>query len=222
MRRKMKNGLFIVFDGIDGSGKSSQISILVNTLRDSGYEVVQSREPTNGHWGSLVRASAKSGRLPFDEELEYLIKDRQEHIKNVIKPALKEGKIVLLDRYYYSTIAYQGSRCNDAGAIKDIVLSQKFLVPDLTIVFDIQVPIALSRIKNKRGDIPNEFEKSDALEAVRKIYLELCTSQSEIIKIDSNKSEIAIQNEILKLFNEVLLIQKSDKTSCQHFLKDTK
>ena len=208
----MGNGIFIVVDGIDGAGKTTQVNLLSEALQNIGVGIIQSKEPTDGQWGKLIRSSAITGRLPFDEELEYLLRDREEHIKNVIAPALSEGKIVIVDRYYYSTIAYQGSRCNEVASIKTKVLGKQFLVPDLAIVFDLPVDVALSRIKHVRGDIPNEFEKAESLEIIRQIFLELSETQPEIKKIDSTNGINFLHSEIMNLFKIQLMEKNCSKS----------
>ena len=106
-------GLFIVLEGIDGTGKSSHAKRLASYFSSLGREVVLSREPTDGPWGRKLRDSASTGRLEPAEELEYFLRDRREHVEKLIRPALAEGKVVILDRYYFSTMAYLGARAFD-------------------------------------------------------------------------------------------------------------
>src|SRR5260370_25230495 len=96
--------ILIAIEGIDGAGKTTQVERLAQALRVVGQELVISKEPTNGRWGKKIRESAANGRLPLKEELKAFINDRTEHVRNVIQPALDTGKIVILDRYFYSTI----------------------------------------------------------------------------------------------------------------------
>jgi dTMP kinase len=106
-----KPGLFIVLEGIDGCGKSTQVELLAKRLSRRGKKVVTLSEPTAGRWGQKIREAARhKDSLSPAEELELFIKDRKEDIKNNIKPALESGQIVILDRYFYSTLAYQGAR----------------------------------------------------------------------------------------------------------------
>ena len=102
-------GLLIAFDGIDGASKTTQVALLADFLASKG-ETIRSKEPTDGKWGQIIRNAAANGRLPLEEELRVLIEDRKEHVRDLILPALSKGKAVILDRYFYSTIAYQGSR----------------------------------------------------------------------------------------------------------------
>lgn len=165
------SGLFIVLEGIDGTGKSTQTRQLADWFRSLGREVVESREPTDGPWGRQLRASAATGRLSPEEELELFLRDRREHVEQVIQPALTEGKVVILDRYYFSTMAYQGARGFDPVEIRR--RNEVFApVPDLLFILDLDVDAALERI-GVRGDRANEFEKRDSLEKCREIFLSL-------------------------------------------------
>ena len=107
----MNRGRLIAFEGIDGSGKSTQLVALEAALRADGRDVVSTREPTDGSWGRRIRAMARSGaRVEAAEELRWFVEDRREHVASLIRPALAAGRVVLTDRYYLSTVAYQGAR----------------------------------------------------------------------------------------------------------------
>jgi dTMP kinase len=167
----MNHGLFIVIEGIDGTGKSTQVKRLGDWFESQGREVVLSREPTAGPWGSKVRESAASGRLSAAEELQCFLNDRAEHVRELIRPALAAGKVVILDRYYFSTMAYQGARGFDPVEIRR--RNEEFApVPDRLLIMDLDVDTALERI-GVRGDTANEFEKRDSLERCREIFLSL-------------------------------------------------
>jgi len=167
----MAEGLFIVIDGIDGTGKSTQTKRLAEWFRSQGREVVLSREPTDGPWGAKVRESAATGRLAPEEELEYFLKDRQQHVGELITPSLQAGKVVILDRYYFSTMAYQGARGFDPAEIR--ARNEAFApTPDLLLILDLDVDQALLRI-GVRGDTANEFEKRGNLEYCRNVFLSL-------------------------------------------------
>lgn len=167
----MPRGLFIVIEGIDGTGKSTQARRLGEWLASQGREVVLSREPTAGPWGQKVRESAATGRLSREDELEYFLNDRREHVAELIAPSLAAGKIVVLDRYYFSTMAYQGARGFDPAEIRR--KNEEFApVPDLLLIMDLAVDAALERI-GARGDTANEFEKRENLERCREIFLSL-------------------------------------------------
>lgn len=165
------SGLFIVIEGIDGTGKSTQARRLAAWLEAQGREVVVSREPTDGPWGRRLRESAASGRLSPAEELDHFLKDRRQHVEELIVPSLAAGKVVILDRYYFSTMAYQGCRGFDPAEIRR--LNEAFAPqPDLLLILDLDVDTALERI-GTRGDSANEFERRDALQRCREIFLSL-------------------------------------------------
>jgi dTMP kinase len=165
-----KPGRLIVVEGIDGAGKSTQVARLAQALRERGETVTTSREPTDGLWGRKIRASAVSGRMTLAEELAAFLEDRKEHVATVIRPALERGETVLLDRYYYSTIAYQGARGGDTGAIREAneAIAPK---PDLVLLIDFDPEAGLRRIRESRGGVPDEFEKLDELAAIRHLFL---------------------------------------------------
>ncbi len=167
----MTPGLFIVIEGIDGTGKSTQARRLAEWFARQGREVVLSREPTDGPWGKKLRESAATGRLSAHDELEYFLNDRREHVDNLIRPALAAGKVVILDRYYFSTMAYQGARGFDVSDIRQ--RNEAFAPrPDLLLILDLDVESAHARI-GVRGDSTNEFEKYENLTRCRQIFLSL-------------------------------------------------
>ena len=109
---------FIVFEGIDGSGKTTISTMLKSYFEGNGFKVVWSREPSDSVWGQKIRNLANSeDSIPIEEELNYFIEDRKIDLRDNIIPGLKEGKIVILDRYYYSNGCYQGARGLDVGRI---------------------------------------------------------------------------------------------------------
>lgn len=163
--------MFIVLEGIDGTGKSTQTRMLAEYLRQQGHEVIVSREPTDGPWGTQLRQSATTGRLSIEEELELFLKDRRQHVDELIRPALDAGKVVILDRYYFSTMAYQGARGVDPEEIRR--RNEAFApVPDVLIILDLDLDTALERI-GARGDTANEFEQRDSLQKCRDIFRSL-------------------------------------------------
>jgi dTMP kinase len=192
----MSQGLFIVIEGIDGTGKSTQSKRLAEWFRSCGREVVLSREPTDGPWGKKLRESATTGRLSAEEELECFLNDRREHVEMSIKPALAEGKIVILDRYYFSTMAYQGARGFDPAEIRR--RNEAFAPqPDLLLILDLSVESAHSRI-GARGDTANEFEHRDTLTRCREIFLSL-RDESFACVIDAEPSLNEVTADILSV-----------------------
>src|SRR4051812_3342691 len=105
MSRTIPNGFLVVIEGIDGAGKSTAAQRLSEYFDAQRLAWVRSKEPTDGPSGRKLRESGESGRLSLDDELELFIRDRRDHVANLIQPALQEGKVMLLDRYYFSTAA---------------------------------------------------------------------------------------------------------------------
>jgi dTMP kinase len=175
-------GKFIVFEGIDGSGKTSQLERAAEWLKKHNIPVFTNREPSSGRAGLRLRKSASSGRLTPEEEAELFLQDRRWNVENNLLPALNAGKIILQDRYYYSTIAYQGARGLDPDEIrrKNEAFAPR---PDLVLLFDLNPETALERIKKNRGETPNLFEKLDYLKRVHQVFLSL--QDSNIAKIDA-------------------------------------
>lgn len=163
--------MFIVFEGIDGTGKSTQARLLATHFRENGRDVIISREPTDGPHGTLLRSSASTGRLSPRQELETFIMDRRQHVAELIIPSLEAGKTVILDRYYFSSMAYQGARGFDPSEIRRE--NESFApIPDLLFILDLDVETALLRIGN-RGDNANEFEQRANLTRCREIFWSL-------------------------------------------------
>lgn len=192
-----KTGRLIVVEGIDGAGKSTQVKRLAEALRAAGRTVVASREPTDGPWGKKLRASAATGRMSLADELNAFIEDRREHVATLIRPALDRGEDVLLDRYYYSTIAYQGVRGGDVATIRSAneAIAPK---PALVLLIDFDPQLALTRISQSRGEVPNEFEKLDQLQAIRRIFLECAAAEPGIFRvIDGGRDPDAVFADLL-------------------------
>ena len=164
-----ESGILIAVEGIDGAGKTTQVQLLKEALQRAGETAVTSKEPTSGPWGRKIKASARNGRLSLEQELDAFIHDREEHVRDLIGPALREGKIIILDRYFYSTIAYQGSRGADVAAIKR-QMEELFPTPDMVVLLDLDPLIALRRISELRSESPNEFERVDGLNVARSIF----------------------------------------------------
>jgi dTMP kinase len=163
------NSILIAIEGIDGAGKTTQIKMLRKALEAAGVPVIASKEPTSGQWGKILKDSATSGRLSTEQELELFIKDRTEHVQNLIAPALHDGKVVLLDRYFYSTIAYQGSRGANFEAVK-AMMESLFPMPDAVFILDIDEHLSAHRIAHVRGEEPNHFEERGNLARAREIF----------------------------------------------------
>lgn len=197
----MQPGLFIVLEGIDGTGKSTQARRLGEWFESQGREVVLSREPTDGPWGRKLRESAATGRLSPQNELQYFLNDRRQHVEEKIAPALAAGKVVILDRYYFSTMAYQGARGFDPAEIRR--MNEEFApMPDLLLILDLDVDTAHARIGH-RGDSTNEFEKHESLTRCREIFLSL-KDETFARVIDSSGSLDEVSERIRKAVEQAL------------------
>jgi len=164
-------GFLLVLEGIDGAGKSTLARRLEGWCQTRGLSVVRSREPTDGPDGQTLRRTAQTGRLAPEEELALFLKDRGEHVATLIAPALARGEIVILDRYYFSTAAYQGARGLDAEGI--IRANEAFApVPDLVLLLDVEPGQSHARI-GSRGEGVDQFEGASYLAEVRRIFLSL-------------------------------------------------
>jgi dTMP kinase len=170
---KTQKSLLIVFEGIDGSGKTSLSKLLLSYLKKKEVDVIWFREPADSQWGKKIRELAEQKEsIPVAEELDYFIKDRQWNVTNNILPALEQNKIVVLDRYYFSTACYQGARGLDMAEI--IKRNTAFAPqPDCTFIIDVDVDTALERIRRSRSSAVKLFEKRDFLQKVRENYLKL-------------------------------------------------
>ena len=190
--------ILITIEGIDGVGKTTHAKMLADFLSGKGYDVVQLREPTNGFWGKKIKNLTKHGRnVTPKEECRWFLKDRMEDVQNNISPALKNGKIVIMDRYYYSTIAYQGALGLDINKIREE--NEKFAPkPDLVIILDVPPEVGLARITNNRKEKLNYFETLDYQSKVRELFLNM-KSYDNVEILDGNRSVEEAQQEIRKL-----------------------
>lgn len=170
-KKIVKGGLFIALEGIDGSGKSTQLICLKEKLEEEGYTVVITREPTEGYWGQKIRnlySAKEREKVSAEREVDYFVQDRAEDVTQTIQPALEEGKIVITDRYFYSNIAYQGAR----GIPLDFIIkrNEHFPRPDIVFYFDISPEAGIERIQSGRQEETNAFEKLDYLQKVQSIF----------------------------------------------------
>ncbi len=187
MKSILPGGFLVAVEGIDGAGKTTIAALLAQYCGERGILCMLSKEPTGLSFGQQMRESAKSGRLSAEEELDFFLKDRIEHYRRAIKPALEHGAIVILDRYYWSTAAYQGARGLSPDAICE-VNEAEVPKPDLVLLLDLAPEVGLGRIRS-RGDTPNDFEKLEALEISRKIFLHLHeTKRYPSVKIEATRS----------------------------------
>jgi dTMP kinase len=191
------SGILIAVEGIDGAGKTTQANLLAEFFTSAGEEIVRSKEPTDGPWGRKIRASAATGRMSPADELHAFTEDRKEHVRDLLLPALRAGKIVILDRYFYSTIAYQGANGLDAGTIAADMFAT-FPTPDAVLLVDVPPAVGLARIVEGRGEKPNAFEQLEHLQDVRQIFLALAAKHDNIAVIDGTQSIVAVRQALLR------------------------
>lgn len=186
----MERGLLIVFEGLDGCGKSTQLDLLCESLRAARHDVIVTKEPTDGPVGRRIREMARSHqRVTPEQELEWFMEDRREHVREILEPGLAAGAIVLSDRYWLSTVAYQGARGLDADAILRANESE-FPDPDLALIFEIPADEGLARVNARGGVAEPAFEELEFLTRAAEVFASLDRSWIERIDARSSVDEI--------------------------------
>lgn len=199
----MSKGILVAIEGIDGAGKTTQVNMLHQYYKNKGLHVAKFKEPTDGKYGQMIRGLAKNGRdnISPEYELELFIEDRKEDCEINIKPALDQKKLVIIDRYFISSVAYQGALGLDPKYI--LKENEKIaIIPDIVIILDCAVNIGLRRIQYSRGDTPNHFEKEDALEKSRQIFQQLQAPYIQLI--DSTPNEEVVFSNIKNIMNSIM------------------
>ncbi len=173
-------GLFIVLEGIDGSGTTTQVELLVQELRRRGLDARSTFEPTGRSIGAVIRqvlqhkmldAEGTPARLPWSSMALLFAADRLDHVENVVRPALAEGAVVVSDRYYLSSLAYQSATSPDGGQALEWLrsINSRAPAPDLTIVLDVPAELAESR-RAARGGEPELFETHELQKQLSALY----------------------------------------------------
>jgi dTMP kinase len=199
MTAMSNRGFFIVFEGVDGGGKSTQIKLLTDYFKDQGYDVEHHMEPTEGEIGSLLWTYMRSKNRSFNPETEALLfaADRIEHGK-AITQALNEGKVVISDRYLHSSLAYQGAAGVDVDWMKS--LNRHALKPDLVVLLDIDPGKSLNRVSDRDKTV---FEESEYLKKVRSEYLRYAEA-GELEVIDALQPIETVHAEIRMLVEKLV------------------
>jgi dTMP kinase len=198
----MQKNLFIAFEGIDGSGKSTQVKLLAHHLESTGHKVYCTSEPTNSPVGSLIRDIFKHKMEADDRVIAGLfVADRLDHLLNKtngILKKLKEGCTVITDRYYFSSYAYQGVHIPMDWVIAANSLSAELLRPDINIYIDISPEISMQRLQSRRNTI-ELYETIENLKNVRNNYMlafEQLKFQEHIFITEGNRSPEEIAEDI--------------------------
>ncbi|MFQ5759270.1 MAG: dTMP kinase, partial [Candidatus Bathyarchaeia archaeon] len=164
-----KRGAFICIEGLDASGKTTHAHRLVEDLRRKGFDAIYTTEPSPGEIGEFIRTYVlqRKKRVPSVVEALLFAVDRVDHVETEIKPALQRGKIVVCDRYMYSSLAYQGAAGLDLNWIREI--NKNALTPDLAIYIDVPPEVVVKRIKRKKS----VMERLPIQRKVQEIYMKL-------------------------------------------------
>jgi dTMP kinase len=203
------NGIFLTFEGLDGSGKTTQLRLLVNELRQRGFDVLSTCEPGGTILGKRLRESLLDEDCQVAPLAELLLfaADRAQHVQTLILPSLEKGKIVISDRYADATVAYQGAGRGFPSEIIDqtIELATGGLKPDLTLFFNLPTEESLSRTNSRvaEGFEQNRLDK-EAAEFHQKVceaYLQIAREEPERFRIVDAKGPI---NEIHKKVVEIV------------------
>ena len=192
-------GVLVNLEGIDGCGKSTQSKLLREKLEGEGEKVIILKEPTKRPHGQKLWDVLHGKRKASNEEiLELFVLDRKQHVEEKIQPALDDGTVILMDRYYYSSMAYQV-----AGGIDVEEIREKHVFaprPDVVLIFDLPVSVALERVKGHSD--ADEFEKEEHLEKVREAYLDL--ENDPLVRIvDATGTPEEIFEDVWRLVSEV-------------------
>jgi len=209
---KKYNGFLFVIEGIDGSGKTCACKELEKRLQSIGYDVVHLREPTTeSQWGKEIRTRSPAGELSPDEELDLYTKDREWHIANRILPALEKGKVVLMDRYFFASGAYQSTVLNLHWSEILRINREDISAPEPDIVFILDVPaeIGLERATERTGKANLQFERIERLVKVRKNYLEMIETDSATFKLIDSKNPLdQVIDEIYDIITDTIIMSE--------------
>ncbi len=205
----MERGKFITIDGVEGAGKSTQITFICDYLKAKGVKVILTREPGGTDVGEKIRTlllSNSTGKMHADTELMLMFAARNEHIQNKIMPALKQGDWVLSDRFTDASYAYQGGgRGLDVERIAQLEqwVLQDF-TPDMTLLLDVPVEIGMSRVESRGKKDRIELEATDFFNRVRQAYIDRSEQFPERIKLIDSSQTVEHTKQQIKVILDLL------------------
>lgn len=206
MRKNPYKGKFIAFEGLDGSGQTTQANLLRNCLVEKGFEVIITKEPTKDNTAGkqINKILRRGGKLSLEELKDLQNKfaeDRNWHQKNKIEPALKKEKIVITDRSQFSSFAFGAASGVDLDYL--IQINERFIEPDLVILLKTSPKTSIERIR-KRGENQTLFEKEKQLKKVWQIYEKLAKRFENIVVVDGEKSIEKIHKKVWQIVKKIL------------------
>jgi dTMP kinase len=198
----VSRGRLVALEGLDGCGKTTQLPHVVAALREAGHDVIATREPTDGEWGRKIRVMAATGDLPPpEEELRWFMEDRAQHVQELIAPALAAGRAVVTDRYFLSTVAYQGARGFDWREILR-ESEARFPLPDLAIVLEVSAAQGLARVRSRAGTPEPAFERADYLSRVADIFA--AVRRDYVARVDASRDPAEVRGAVLAALADML------------------
>lgn len=185
-------GIFICIEGLDGCGKTTQAKLLVKALRKAGYEAIYTAEPSRGKIGRFIKKYCLHGSQRASVVVEALLfaADRVEHLEREVIPAIKNGKVVVSDRYVFSSLAYQGAAGLDLNWIEKV--NEHAIMPDLALFIDVEPETAIRRVKPKRS----VMENLETQRKVREVYMKFVDA-GRLVRIDGNKPKDSVAENVL-------------------------
>jgi dTMP kinase len=205
-------GVFIVLEGIDGTGKTTQARWLAERLEAEGLAAKAVKEPTDGIWGQKIREIARRGRdrVSAEEELDWFIRDRAEDVAQNIAPALAAGLVVVADRYFYSTIAYQSALGLDPERIR--ALNAGFPLPDLVLLFEMPAELSRERItKGRNQEADRGYEQLGYLRRVKAAYEAL--TDPNIVRVNAAEDPEKVRETVWQAVADLLRVRRPSSRS---------
>ncbi len=196
-------GYFIALEGLDGAGKTLQAAMLSRKVASLGLGVLSTAEPTDGPVGKLIKEMLVAGQADPRELALLFTADRYQHLRVEVEPALRKGAVVITDRYLYSTLAYEGAMGVDLDYLRQV--NRLARLPDLAVLIDVPVEVALSRISSRRA--LQLTERGQLLSSVNRIYREMA-SRGELAVVDGKGKPEEVFDRLWGLVGTLLQFKK--------------